>query len=414
MNSNGYVGRFGDTLRKLTALDAGQGAFSPQKVGGADTAGAFSVAAPQAGAAPQMAQAPMGAPPPDAAGSGFGGAPAAPATDGFGQGAAIDESGAMGGATPGDSPTSWNDLMDQMPDDQKHAMADHIESKVGDLAETYRATALQHGVQPKKHASRMHMAMFLGEIALRAAANRGTSQSDAEALAKGVLQTQDRRTAVSEADRAKQEKDAETRRVEGRQDTIRQEGYDQGDRTHARDRGEVLADDKRNHEQALELERMRLAAQKAERAGQNVRIVVDADGNYQLIDLDTKQAIPVEQDVTEVTPPTKGSRGQGNNGTTKKVKKPVKALPKSKVSELDPDTVLNKIAATVKELRGDTKLRRSLKAKGMDESQINQEIERMAREQVQGDVESLSGTPRAATPAARRPNNVFDQFDEPK
>lgn len=38
-DENGYVGRYGDTLRRLTALDASQGAFRPQPMGGADTGG---------------------------------------------------------------------------------------------------------------------------------------------------------------------------------------------------------------------------------------------------------------------------------------------------------------------------------------------------------------------------------------
>jgi hypothetical protein len=378
--TSGYVGRFGDTLRKLTALNAAQGAFAPQQVGGADTAQAFSSAPPGVLEGAGAPQAPMPAQLDPTSGFSPAPAPAAPPAD---AGTPMDESGAGAIAQ---APTSWKDFAKALPKHAKETIADHIEKTVGNLKQAYQHATQQEGVPTRPHASRGHMAMFLAEVALRAAANRGTSGSNGEALAKGVLQTQERRTALDTEAEDRQRKAAETARLETRADTTEST-------RHARDRGEKLADDQRNHEQALELERMRLAAEKSRAKGQNVKIVVDDQGNYQLIDLDTKQAVPVEEDVTTTTP-VQGSRGKGTTGgKSVTTKKPVKALPKTNASGLDQDTVLNKIAATTKELRADRKLVRSLKEKfGGDLDKVDAEIKRRARTQVEGDVESLGGT----------------------
>lgn len=377
MANGNYVGRFGDTLRRLTALQAQQGAFSgPQQIGGADTAGAFSVARPGAMEAPAAPQPPAPTPEPAAPESGFGAGAAADTPQ------PADDSAPQGGMDQ-PAPITWKDVSSAMPAEHKKQIADQIESHVGDLKATYQQVARQNGITPKPRASRMHMAMYLAEIALRAAANRGTSQSDGEALAKGVLQTQDHREAMRLTEEARQRAEAEQRRKEDREDAIRQEGYDRGDTMHARDRQEKLDDDKRNHEQALELERMRLAAEKARARGERVKIVVADDGSYKLIDLDNPgRAVPVEEEVTETTP-EKGSRGQGTTGgkpvTTKR---PVKARPPTNASGLDQDRVQTLISDRIKTLQKED---RTFRKKSPEEQS------RIATELVMREVESARG-----------------------
>jgi hypothetical protein len=300
----------------------------------------------------------------------------------------IDESGAMGGSEQ--PPTTWQDLSKQMPKSEQNAMADAIEAKVGDLPATYQRAAAQAGITPKKRASRAHMAMFITEIALRTAANRGTSDSDGEALAKGVLQTQERRGAMQIAEQERQRAEAEKRRLEQREDAKDEKVYTRGrtdkESDYKRDRADKTADDERNHKQALELarEQARLLKEK----GQRTSIQVGDDGQLKLVDLETGGAITVTEEVEETT--TRGSRGSGTTTTTKKVKKPVKASPKYNAGGLDQDTLVNRVSDAEKALRGDKKLMRELRSKyGNDSVKVEEALRNMAREKVEGDVQSL-------------------------
>lgn len=377
--NDGYVGRFGDALRRLTALDAQRGAFAgPQDVGGADTASTFAAAPPAAmeapalaaGAGPQVPEAPAGAL--------SGGSAVVP---GMG---AMDESGAAGGATQnGETPTTWEDLHKAMPTKHKNAIADRIESIVGNIKTAYRKATAANGDTPKPHASRAHMAMYLSEIALRAAANRGTSESNGQALAKGVLETNERRDAL-------RQQEEERRRKEAEKKADREEAYRREAEVHTRNRGEEQADTNAKYKHDIELENMRLKAEELRQKGQDTYIAVDNDGNYTLIDKKTGNAVPVTQEVTETT--TQGSRGMGTKTTTTKKRVPVKALPKPGSDGLDQDQVLAKIEATAKELRANNKLVRDLRTKfGGDMNKVEDEIKRMAREQVAQDVQSLPG-----------------------
>lgn len=374
MDSGGYVGRFGDALRRLTALQAQQGAFAgPQVVGGADTAGTFAAAppgameapAPTGGAGPQMPEAPAG---------GLSGGSAQPPEMGS-EGAPED--------TGSQTPTTWEDLHKAMPAEHKNLVADKIESIVGNIKAAYRKATKANGDTPKPHASRAHMAMYLSEIALRAAANRGTSESDAQALAKGVLETNERRDALRQQEQERQRKEAEKK-------ADREEAYRREGEVHTRNRAEDQADTMAKYKHDIELENMRLKAQELRDKGQDTYITVDENGNYTLIDKKTGNAIPVTQEVTETT--TTGSRGQGKRTTSTTKRVPVKALPKTDASGLDDDQVLAKIEAMAKELRANNKLVRELRTKfGGDMNKVEDEIKRMAREQVAQDVQSIPG-----------------------
>lgn len=401
-----YTGRFGDALRRLTGVAprVSGAAVAPQQMGGADAAAAgsgFSVQAPQATDAPGMgtpqplsamggvapAQAEAVAQAPTELG-GFGGdAPQQPSTG-------ISEAGAAG--DPGEGGMSWSKLVKMMTPKAKKQIADKIEAHTPDLKTAYEKAATQNGDTPKPKASREHMALYLGEIALRYAANRGSSENSGEALAKATLQTDSRRQGIrdTEADRARQ--DAETRRLEGRADDKDAKVYNRtrsdAAADHTRDRAEKDKDDLRDHEQALELERLRAARDRLARKGTNSRLVVDKAGDYQLID-DEGQVITPTQEVEETTP-AKGSRGAGTTPaktTTKKV--PIKAQPKvSAADTLDPDTVVRNTAAAVKEIKADRKTMQALRKQfGGDVTALEEAVTKMARERVEGDVQSLGG-----------------------
>lgn len=396
-----YTGRFGDALRRLTSLQAKQGVFAPQQMGGADVAAqsGFGASAP-----------PMAAPTEAPSMEGFGAAPQpietqeAPAQmsadmgGGFGGGSAqvpgMDEAGAMGAPAQG---TSWSALVKKLTPAAKKQIADKIEEKAGgNLKGAYEKAATQNGDKPKKNASRSHMALYLGEVALRFAANRGTSESNGEALAKGTLQTDTRYAGMREAEAERARQTAETQRLETRADTKDAEVYTRGrndaDSDYSRNRADKVTDDAREHEQALELERLRATREKLQAKGKNTRVVVDDEGNYQLLDLDTQEVITPTKEVEEDIP-AKGSRGQGTaGGGTRKVRKPVKALAKTNASGLDQDTVLRQTAAAVKEIKADGKTMRELRRKYKNDVEaIEQAVTEMARERVSGDVESLRG-----------------------
>lgn len=479
-----FVGRYGDTLRRLTALEGGG---RPQPVGGADTGGFGPSLQVQPGPdAPGLSPAAPEAPPPEkkqggglpgmdmlggmmggmggggggggmmSGGAGFvgGSGPASgvmfaakggPLRPGFtvvgeegpegvemdaqgnanvipnhqlpsafggqagstinGIAAPVQVPGMLGASTPvgpieqgGDKPTSFGDLVDQATDEDKDALADEIEQRQGGpkgLKSAFkRITDVLGAKTPELKHERREMALYVAEVALRAMSKRSDPRyagNPEGVFADAVLETQAGRDAKSEKTRLENKADAETRRKEKREDDKDERVYTRSrtdkETDHARDRKEKLEDDERNHKQALEL--ARLQAKLLREKGQRTSIQVGDDGTLKLIDLETGEAVTVteESEVTE----TKGSRGQGTSTTTKKVRKPVKASPKYNSGGLDDDTRVNRITDAEKALRADKKLMRELDRKfANDRVKIEAELRRMAREKVEGDVQSLS------------------------
>lgn len=481
-----FVGRYGDTLRRLTALEGGAAA---QPVGGADTGGFGPSLQIQPGPdAPTLSPAAPEAPPAEKkgggmpgmdmlggmmggmggggggggggmmsggagfiSGSGGGGAMFAakggPLRPGFTvvgeegpEGVQMDEQGnanvipntqlpsafggqagstingiagpvqvpggpgAFGAGAPpspiqqgGDKPTSFGDLVAEASDEDKDALAAEIEQRQGGpkgLKSAFkRITDVLGAKTPELKHERREMALYVAEVALRAMSKRSDPRYAGNpdgVFADAVLETQADRDAKSEKTRLETKADAETRRKENREDAKDEKVYTRGrtdkETDHTRDRKEKIEDDERNHKQALEL--ARIQAKLLRERGQRTSIQVGDDGELKLIDLETGEAVTVTE--TEEVTETRGSRGAGTTTTTKKVKKPVKASPKYNAGGLDDDTRVNRISDAEKAMRADKKLMRELRSKmSNDTVKIEAELRRMAREKVEGDVQSL-------------------------
>jgi hypothetical protein len=410
--ANDYVGRYGNTLRRLTALERQGGVLAPQQVGGADAPGfgPAQITAPVSGFAPAAPVPTLEAPPAQPAAQ----APAQPAS-GFGltQPSPMSDDPAAGGisgglgSTPGiagpieqggDKPTSLQDVFGGATEEEQDQLADQIEKR-GKMDGFIAKVRKVLGTEEVPKMSRRETAMYLAEIALRAMSKRGQeqyAQNPSGVFADAVLETNAVRAQRDETRRLEGRQDSETKRKEAREDAKeqRERGYKTED--HARDRTEKVEDDERNHRQALEL--ARLQAKLLREKGQRTSIQVDADGTLKLIDLETGEAVTVTEEVEEATP-TQGSRGKGTTGgKTSKVRKPVKAAKKFNASGLDQDTLVNRVSDAEKALRGDTKLMRELDLKfNRDRVKIEAELRRMAREKVQGDVQSLGASPSGGT-----------------
>lgn len=484
-----FVGRYGDTLRRLTALDAGGGA-TPQAVGGADTGGfgpslqiqpgpdavGLSPAAPEAppaeekkgGGMPGMDM--LGGMMGGMGGGGGGGAGGGMMSGGAGfvggsgggggmmfaakggplrpgftvvgeegpEGVEMDAQGNanvipntqmpanlggqapingiagpvnMPGASPfggpaqgpiqmgGDKPTSFGDLAGAATPEEQDALADEIERRQGGkkgLKSAFkRITDVLGAKTPELKHERRDMALYVAEVALRAMSKRSDPRYAGNpdgVFADAVLETQASRDASSEKARLEGRADAETKRKETREDAKDEKTYTRGrtdkEADHTRDRKEKIEDDDRNHKQALEL--ARIQAKLLRERGQRTSIQVGDDGVLKLIDLETGEAVTVTEE--DIITETKGSRGKGTTTTTKKTRKPVKASPKYNSGGLDDDTRVNRISDAEKALRGDKKLMRELSSKfANDRVKIEGELRRMAREKVEGDVQSLNG-----------------------
>lgn len=362
MADNQYTGRFGDTLRRLTALDAAQGKLAPQAVGGADTAGAFGAGS---------------AVPPDMTQPAFGG---------------TGSQGAMA-----QKPISYRDVMDQMPEEQKEALADQIEQHAGgNLEEAYRKAAEENGDTPKKRPSRAHMVDYLTELAMRTLAYEDNYSTSQGAFARAYLDVNAQRRAAAETRRLEARKDAETRRLEEREDsqTLRKEKREdtvhartraEGEEDYARNRKDKLSDEELKFQRDKELKVLEAKMRREEKLADNQKLVY-GEGDRILIVDNQGNATPVTEEVEE----TRGSRGQGTS--TRKVRKPVKARPPSAGSGLDQDTVQRMISDRIKQLAStDRKFKRL----------PPEEQSRIATEQVMREVNAVK-TGAAPPPATQR------------
>lgn len=406
------MGRYGDTLRKLTALQAQAGGFSPQQVGGADTGGfgpslqldpqarpaapAFDPepqqqqAAPAPSAAPAAAPSGFGGAPPDAGGMPAGNEPwRTPGINGDAEGPLSNVPGIAGPIKQGgDKPTSFGDLASNATDDEKEELAAQVEkqSGAGGLKAAFgRIKEVLGAKTPETKMKRHDMALYVAEVALRAMSKRSDpayAQNPDGVFADAVLETQAGRDATAEKTRVEGRADTETKRKETREDTTHTRDRTEKEGDHVRDRKEKIEDDERNHKQALELAKYQ--AKLLKEKGQRTSIQTADDGTLTLIDLDSGNAIDVTKEVTE----TSGSRGNGT--TTKKKRVPVKAAPKFNAGGLDQDTLVNRVSDAEKALRGNRKLMRELGSKYENDTvKIEAELRKMAREKVEGDVESL-------------------------
>lgn len=421
---SGYVGRYGDALRKLTALDASAGKFAPQQIGGADTGGfgpSLQVGPSQPGPSgfdpqpqPQAAQ-----PQPQAAAttptSGFGAEPAQEAGSAFPQPSIMSDDPTQGGisgslpppadagglsaagaspiATGGDKPTSFHDLTRDSTPEQREEMAKHLEQSSGQpLKSMWQRVKEGLGLDKAPKFGRGEMALYLSEVALRAMSKRSDpryAQNPDGVFADALLETQADYEAKQERTRKEKREDDETLRKEKREDTIHTRTRAEQDSDYKRNRADKEKDDAKDFEQRKEL--AKLQAKLLKDKGQKTQIVTAEDGTLKLIDRETGEAVPVTENVTTTT--TRGSRGMGTSTTTTTQKKPVKVPKKADASGLDRDTVQRMISDRIKEL---AKSDRNFRKKTPEEQS------KIATKLVMDEVNSVNGGAAA---------NPFDEFD---
>lgn len=409
-NANSYVGRYGNALRKLTALDAQSGAFAaaPQQIGGADTGGfgpSLQVdpkAAPQPGGfSPEPVAQPEAPAPAAGPASAFGGSNASGVlaqTPGI-AGPVLSKEGSVSPiAMGGDKPTSWGDLAKDATEDEQEELATQVEKAGGGKMDGFIAKVRKVlGTEDVPKMNRRETAQYIAEIALRAMSKRSApeyAQNPDGVFADAVLETNSLRKQEAEKRHSESRAGAEIKRRETREDAAAERKRKEALEDDARKRKEALDDDARNHQQALEL--AKLQAKLLREKGQRTSIQTGDDGTLKLIDLESGEAVTVTEEVEETN--TRGSRGKGTTTTTTKVRKPVKAAPKYNAGGLDQDTLVNRVSDAEKALRGDKKLMRELGSKFKnDRVKIEDELRRMAREKVEGDVQSLNTSSSGVT-----------------
>lgn len=365
MQSN-YVGRFGDTLRRLTALEAPQtGMLRP---GGPEpVASAFSAAPTRQARDP------------------------ASAFEMFGEGPDTgDESaGAFGRAEQ--EPVTPKKLWSEMPDAAKNKLIKNVETSGVNIASAYDKAVAAGEIEPPAEYTPSKQEKFglLTEVLLRHASNVGRGLPGPAASAEAVLATRERRGALqtmeeekaraaAEAQRAERNKYNETARLEGREDTKattkRQQELDDLEAS-------------RKHDIALAEANDRAAALREK--GRNVQVFTAENGDVMLIDKDTGTAVPVEAEVDEeVTVPGRRGRPGAKVKTGKKVKKPVKGTPRYDASGVDQDKLVwARVEAEklVRKAENMDLLKRRARAEGVPlEDLVQQQIEGATQRMIRG------------------------------
>lgn len=376
-NSN-YVGRYGETLRRLTALERG----TPQGFG-------TPLAAPT-GVFPS-------APP--------------PTTGAFSAVPSASQSNA--GTDEASSPVSAGQLWKDMPDQFKQQIHDQVTSTGMNVDDTFRQKVDAGEIPPpKKEMTRDEKLGYLAEIALHTLSNlsRPGTESISD-FADAKLGVDARRGAIETAETDRRLKQNETRRVEGRQDAAEQRRL-AGDLTERELTRESIANEgAAGRKNALGIAAMQersrkedRAAARQDRAATPGPVLTGEDGTMYNRNPDgTATAITTEVDV-----PAEGSPYRP--GATRKEKRPLKGTPKQRFNEVDQDNLLREQGKEAATLRKDEGLQRQLKkdlASGKIAS-IDDEIERRAKEKVMRRLALASGS--AKSPAAS--GNFFDQADE--
>lgn len=377
--ANDYVGRYGEALRKLHALEQ-----QPST----EIAGAFGQSpSPQTGA--------FGAPP-------------APTRQAFQDAAApmFDPQ----------KPISAGDLYKQMPTEAKDAMAAQLKAQGINVDEAY-AREVKAGNIPAQEKTPSHHEKigYLAEVALRTISNLGREGTNSSAdWADAVLATDARREGVSERERQ-----------EARQDTKEQSAFDRTAAAEQRARAERLSEreedrgtrtvereaDKKDRAQERASDRAftraenaanRKAAAEERKAGRQPRVLTDEKNDVFTLD-DDGNAKPV---MTEKTV-SKEKRGKRNVKymIQETVKEQLRTSPKPNASDVDQDTIVRAVNDRFKVLKEDRKLIRELKTQKVQD--VDKELSRRAYKQV---VSQFTSSTQESAPA--RKSNLYVQFDE--
>lgn len=371
--ANDYVGRYGEALRRLRAID------NPTPTG---IASAGASVLPQQGAFAEQR-------PPSAQQGAFNRGPFDP-----------------------NVPISSGDLYKQIPKEVKDQMADHLKENGVDIDQAYQKEVTSGNiVAPKKEPDKHEKLGYLAEVALRTISNlnRPTKNSAGD-WADAVLETDARRSGIDERARLEARTDAEQAHREGREDTrfstIDQRAIQAEERAraqHEADLGATAEENRKNRESQERTARENRAS--IERTSARPRLQPNQEGDLFLIN-DAGQATPVTQKkkVKTVVP---GHRGVKPAEVERTVDEQLRVLNRD-TNGVDKDTLLRQIGERVKLLKEDRKLANKLRAAGKDPSA---EITRQATAEVMAEYAELNGTSAPGRqPAA--PSNAFDQFDQ--
>lgn len=353
-----YIGRYGEALKRLTALEQDTG-FTPIDVSG----GAFSgtQGAPVTTGAFDVARAPR-------------------------QQGAIDQAEGP--------PISAAELWKQMPAEQKDALLKQLGHV--DVDQEYDRMVSSGAIAPtKKNPTKHDKLGYIAEVALRTLSNMGRpGDQGINAWADAVLDTDTRRAAVDQAQMDRNAAALERARLETREDTKEARKNKREDAEVVRKQAaDIAAAEGKN---AFEAEQNRLQRESAERiAGMRDdkprQILYDAQGRA----FDAQTGDPVMVNVPEER---RGRRGRP--GYTVASKQQLKTVPKfAGGSSADPDRVVYEIGQRAKALREDRKARKQIedlaKQNGVD---FETALQRIATQQVQSQYELASGGP-APSPA---------------
>jgi hypothetical protein len=367
--ANGYVAKFGDSIRRLAALDlAAQGNPNLAGAGPQPVTGAFDVA-------PQYQQRDPAKEPLNQAGA------FPEAAEGSAQ-----QPGAISAPPAGPFGTDANPqkLWDEMPAEARKKVIRQIESKGIDINKVYdEKVAAGEITPPERVLTKGERLSVLAETLLRHARNVGQGQPGPAASANAILETQGRRGGLEQAAAQKEAEIKEVLRQENRTDTKEATKRAQELEDAKRTRGETIVDDRRKRRGEVEdredkqthereLAQAERAAAAAREKGKNVQVFTGADGEVVMIDKDNNKVIPLEVE-SEETVATPGQRGRPGSTATTKVKTPLKGIPTNAAggtATLDPDTVLNRVIDEAKRISEDRKAMREIteqaKAEGRD------------------------------------------------
>jgi hypothetical protein len=354
-----YVAKYGDTIRRLAALDlAAQG--------NSNLAGA----GPQPRTSPFDAGAPVQSYDP-ALGDGQGEGPQIPA--------ALDSPKPR----PEGPKVSPRSLWEGMSTKEQKEVIKQVESKGIDIDEKYdEAVAAGKITPPAKALQKGEKLTVLAETLLRFSQNIGGGMEGGAAASTAILDTQFRRGGLERQAAEQEAAMKEKLRLEGREDTAT-----------ATKRAEALADTEsertykdKDREDAQAAARDLQAAQdraaKDREKGKNSQVAQLEDGTYIVIDKDKEGVVEVEQ---EETATSRGQRGRPGATTTKKVKKPAKGPPKANASGFDQDRIAQ-IKLDVEKLARSDEVMRELKKEAKAR---NVSVETVVKEYVATKVQNI-------------------------
>lgn len=354
-----YIGRYGEALKRLTALE--QGTFSPVNVGAPPA---------QAGAAPAF--------PMNAQQGAFDFQPAKPAIE--------QAEGA---------PMSASQLWADMPDEQKKDLEKQISHL--DVDQMYDRQVTSGALVPKKKNPTRHDKIgYLAEVALRTISNMGRpGDQGINAWADAVLETDSRRGAMDQAEIAREREASEKARLEHREDTKdarrnsredarRKEDNTRADAKEARDRAAAAADAEMRAEESRKEREAADARAKTMSGPKNKQIIYDNEGYA--FDAADGSPIMVTKEVEK-----RGRRGRPGYKAKEQVH--LRGTPKfAGGSTMDPDRAVYEIGKRAEALRKDMKARNAIRqqaeANGTD---FETELQRVAEEQVRAQYASFGG-----------------------